>query len=293
MEHAGEAAVQARAGVRVAPWGSARVGGEIPPAAAAFLAEQSMVVIGTAADDGAMWASALTGPAGFVTAPDDATVLVDRLPGQHDPLAGVFDVERDVGLIAIDLATRRRMRVNGRGHRSGGRLEIRTEQVYANCPKYIQAREPVVAEPGPTTVRRGEQLTAEQQQLISRADTFFVATRADRVGADVSHRGGNPGFVAVTDARRLSWPEYSGNLMYMTLGNLELDPRCGLLFPDWDTGATLHLTGRARVDWDARRAGATAGAQQVVDLEIEQVVQVDGASPLRWTFGGYSRFNPT
>jgi predicted pyridoxine 5'-phosphate oxidase superfamily flavin-nucleotide-binding protein len=295
MHHAGEIAVQNRVGVRVAPLGSSRVGADIPPVASEFLAEQQTIVLGAADADGAMWATMLAGPAGFVTAQDARTVVIGRLPGDGDPLAGVFEtahVDHEVGMLALDAATRRRMRINGRAHRDGGEIVVSTDQVYANCPRYIQARRPVATEAGSRTVHRGDALTDAQQAAIARADTFFLATQADGVGADVSHRGGNPGFLAVTGPNRLSWPEYSGNMMYMTLGNLELDPRAGLVFPDWETGGLLHVTGRARTDWDPARAAALPGAKQVVDLEIERVVQVDGAIQLRWTFGDYSRFNP-
>jgi hypothetical protein len=120
-------------------------------------------------------------------------------------------------------------------------------------------------------------LTDEQRGWIAAADTFFVTSHAAGVGVDTSHRGGNPGFVTVTGHRRLSWPDYVGNSMYMTLGNLELDPRCGLLF----------------LDWDPDRVAATPGAQRMVDFEVDQVVQIDEASPLRWSLGTYSRANPS
>jgi predicted pyridoxine 5'-phosphate oxidase superfamily flavin-nucleotide-binding protein len=292
MHHGGEQAVQERVGVRVAPWGSARVGSEMPPVAAEFLAAQPMIVLGAAADDGSVWASLLAGPAGFVTATEPGSVVIDRLPADVDPLAGLFESERDLGMLGIDPTTARRMRVNGRARRDGDRLVVRTEQVYSNCPKYISVRAPFVVASAPGQARRGEVLTAGQQRRIGAADTFFVATRAAGLGADVSHRGGNPGFVSVTGERRLSWPDYSGNLMYMTLGNLEVDPRCGLLVLDWEHGGALHLTGRAAVDWDPDRAATVPGAQRMIDFDVEQVLEVDGASPLRWSFEKYSRFNP-
>jgi hypothetical protein len=80
--------------------------------------------------------------------------------------------------------------------------------------------------------------------------------------------------------------------MYMTLGNLELDPRAGLLFLDWEQGRSLQVTGRASVDWAPERAARAPGAQRIVDFEVERVVQIDGAVPLRWTPPQYSEFNP-
>ncbi|MEV0820596.1 pyridoxamine 5'-phosphate oxidase family protein [Nonomuraea rubra] len=301
MLHQGERAVQRRAGVTADGWGSAGVGAAVPPVAAEFLGLQRLVVIAAADESGTPWASALTGPPGFVTAPGDRTVVADRLPGPGDPLAGAFDgafdgapdIGRDIGILAIEPSSRRRMRVNGRARADGGRLVVRTEQVYSNCPKYIQTRTYADTPPstGGTAHVTGE-LTADQRRWVATADTFFIATWVAGLGADASHRGGNPGFVTVSGARRLTWPDYLGNSMYMTLGNLELEPRCGLLFLDWEHGHTLHLTGRARVDWDPVRAAAVPGAQRLVDFDVERVVQITGGLPQRWSFGKYSRFNP-
>ncbi|QYC41662.1 Pyridoxamine 5'-phosphate oxidase [Nonomuraea coxensis DSM 45129] len=293
MFHRGEHAVQRRAGLTVDGWGSAGVGTTIPQVAADFLAGQRLVVIAAADATGAAWAGALTGPPGFITVPDDRTIIADRLPGAGDPLAGLFATEQPLGMLAIEPATRKRMRVNGHAHDDDGRLMIHTEQVYSNCPKYIQTRAYVDDSPSTnrTAIVTGA-LTADHQRWIAAADTFFVATYVAGLGADASHRGGNPGFVTVSGDRRLTWPDYVGNAMYMTLGNLELEPRCGLLFLDWENGDTLHLTGRARADWDPDRAAAVPGAQRLIDFDVERVVHIAGDVPHRWSFGKYSRFNP-
>lgn len=294
MTHEGETAVQRRAGFTRSGWGSAGVRAFVPAVAAEFLARQRLLVIAAADAGGAVWASPLAGPPGFAAAPDERTVTVDRLPVAGDPLAGRFDEERDIGMLALEPGSRKRMRVNGRARRDGSGLVVRTEQVYANCPKYIQTRTPAGddAPAKPVAATWSEQPDDGQLRWITGADTFFVATRAPGKGADASHRGGAPGFVRATGARRLTWPDYVGNAMFMTLGNLELDPRCGLLFLDWEGGRALHLTGRARVDWDPERAAGVPGAQRLVDFDVEQVVEVAGAVPQRWTFGAYSRFNP-
>ncbi|GGS56882.1 pyridoxamine 5'-phosphate oxidase family protein [Actinokineospora fastidiosa] len=291
MHHPGEIELQRRVGMTRA-WGSGRVGADIPPVAADFLAAQRLVVIGAADDDGAVWAGPLAGPPGFARASGSRTVVVDREPVDHDPLGALFATERDIGMLAIEPASRRRMRINGRARQSGGALVLHTEQVYANCPKYIQTRTVVDGDDPPaTTVRTSTSLDADQRAWITAADTFFIATRAPGLGADCSHRGGGPGFVTVA-GDRLTWPDYVGNSMFMTLGNLELDPRAGLLFLDWERGATLQLTGRARADWDGERAAAVPGAQRMVDFDVERVVQIAGLALPRWVFGAYSKFNP-
>ncbi|WP_326820002.1 pyridoxamine 5'-phosphate oxidase family protein [Streptosporangium sp. NBC_01756] len=288
MRHAGELAVQRRAGVRAGAWGSASATPEIPAVAADFLRRQRMMLVGATGPDGRLWASALTGPAGFAEAVDERTIVIEAVPGEHDPLAGLSGGE--IGMLAIEPSTRRRMRINGTVRREGGRLIVHTEQTYANCPKYIQTRDVSAELAGPPAlVSTAGSFTAEHRAWIEGADTFFVATRAPGLGADLSHRGGNPGYVRMTGERRLVWPDYVGNSMYMTLGNLELDESCGLLFLGWESGDTLQLTGRARVAWDP---GDVPGAQRLVEFEVDRAVHIRGASPLRWTFEKYSRFNP-
>lgn len=283
MEHPGETDLQSRAGVSGRLWGSAHVGRTIPPVAAEFIGAQRLAVIGARDDEGRVWAGVLAGAPGFLSARDETTVVAAAVPGPLDPLAGAFDDGRDAGMLVIDFTTRRRMRINGTATREGDRLIMATEQVYANCPKYIQMREPADASASQAPDRTvADELTAAQRAWIESSDTLFIASQADPYGTDTSHRGGHPGFVTASSARHLSWPEYSGNLMYMTLGNLEVDSRAGLLFVDWERGATLQLTGRARTDWE----------RQVVDFDVEQVIQVAAAVPLTWTFVEYSKFNP-
>lgn len=283
MEHPGETTLQGRSGMSGRPWGSAHVGQTIPTVAAEFMSAQRLAVVGARDDAGRVWAGPLTGPPGFLSARGETTVVAAAVPGPLDPLAGAFDTGRAVGMLIIDFTSRKRMRVNGIATRDGESLIIETDQVYANCPKYIQMREPADAPTLPPPSRTvGAEITAAQRVWIESSDTFFIATQADPYGTDASHRGGHPGFVTTSSAGRLSWPEYSGNLMYMTLGNLQVDSRAGLLFVDWERGSTLHLTGHARTDRE----------RQVVDFDLEQVVEIDAAIPLTWTFVEYSKFNP-
>ena len=189
----------------------------------------------------------------------------------------------------------RRVRVNGRGVIKDGAILITTEEVYGNCRRYLQERifvgnrKPAVADQAASA---GSSLSASQQQQISRADTFFIATDQPDRGADVSHKGGNPGFVRVIDARRIAFPDYNGNSMFNTLGNLTDNPRAGLLFIDFDSGRTLQLTGRASIDWSPERVRTFAGAERVIDFAIEQVIDTPTGFPLIAKFRQFSRNNP-
>lgn len=293
MYHSGELAVQRRMGQEAI---ATRVGRmirtEIPAAAAAFLAEQPMIVIAAADDDGRLWTSLIAGPPGFVHAGDPRTILVDTLPAPGDPAREVLREGQQIGMIAIEPQTRRRMRVNGSAEPTETGLRIHPDQVYSNCPKYISRREitGVRASMEPPGAHRGESLTDRQQEVVATADAFFVGS-ADAIGnADASHRGGNPGFLQVLSPRRLRWPDYRGNSMFMTLGNIDANPRCGLLVVDWSSGSTLQLTGTAEINW--AEADSSAGAQCAVDFTVDEVVELTHVSPLRWSSAELSPANP-
>lgn len=297
--HEGERAVQERAGV--AAMASRLLNGihdTLPPIAQEFLGQQPMVILSSVDAEGAVWASLLAGEPGFVQTLDARTIFLDAEPLPDDPLhATLLTQDRPpVGLLAIELATRRRMRVNGNVEPlSEGGLLLHVRQAYANCPKYIQARSLVreaAAEPGTRVVRCGDRLTSEQQAWISRVDTFFIASFHPEGGADASHRGGNPGFVQVQDDKTLLFPDYAGNNMFNTLGNLAVNPRAGLLFVDFETGATLQLTGEARILWDTERIARFPGAQRLVEFQFASFLLTEQAVSLRWQFAQYSPFNP-
>ncbi|MBN3774458.1 2Fe-2S iron-sulfur cluster-binding protein, partial [Burkholderia sp. Se-20378] len=125
--------------------------------------------------------------------------------------------------------------------------------------------------------------------LLAQADTFFVAsanTSADAGaarGADVSHRGGMPGFVRVDDARTLTTPDFSGNRFFNTLGNLQHDPRAGLLFVDFDNGDLLYVAARAEIVWDGPLVASFDGAQRVVRFHVREVRRMRAVLPFRWS----------
>ncbi|MHA7664494.1 pyridoxamine 5'-phosphate oxidase family protein [Mycolicibacterium sp. HS_4_1] len=286
--HAGELAVQRRMGqAEIAARVGRMIRTEIPAAAAAFLIEQPMVVLAATDDAGRVWASLVTGSAGFVHT-DDQTITVGALPVPGDPLHNVLRrPDQRVGMIAIEPQTRRRMRVNGLTNPTDHGLQIHPDQVYSNCPKYISRRhiETVDADNPEPAVRHAEVLDERTLQVIARANTFFIGSADPDGNADASHRGGNPGFLQVLSPNRLRWPDYRGNSMFMTLGNISANPHCGLLIPDWETGTTLQLTGTAAIIWDE-------GPQCSVEFTVEEVVELTGVSPLRWGPAELSPANP-
>jgi uncharacterized protein len=252
--HSGELAVQRRAGVQAeaARLRPMMAPGELRGGAPAFLAHASFAALTARDRDGRLWTSPLIGPPGFMTATTATRLsLRDVLP-VGDPLHGLPE-NQPVGIVVMEFAAKRRVRINGTLVATGaGTLEVDVVQAYGNCPQYIHPRR-ISAESGASATdpdaERGVSLSADDIALIRSADTFFLGTTHPDRGNDASHRGGPVGFVRA-DATTVEWPDYPGNNMFNSFGNLEIDPTAALLFMDFDSGRTLALSGRAVVDWE-------------------------------------------
>ena len=272
--HEGELAVQVRAGVRAQ---AARLGGamlavpDLDGGIGWFLADRDFAVITARDAEGRLWISPLFAAPGFLEA-RDRTLRVHTTPGRGDPLHGLPPGQA-VGMLAIEFATRRRVRVNGTlTHSEADGLDLFVDQAFGNCPKYIQQRHLEHTEHRTADhVGRSDRLAPEHIALVKRADTFFLGTVHPTRGADASHRGGPPGFVRV-EGGQLWWPDYPGNNMFNSFGNLESDKTAALLFVDYDSGATLHLSGTAAVEWThAGIAGDDGGTGRRVRFAVESV----------------------
>jgi predicted pyridoxine 5'-phosphate oxidase superfamily flavin-nucleotide-binding protein len=258
--HAGELAVQQRAGVQAeAARLSAMVApGELRGGVAGWLAARTFAALTARAADGRLWTSPLAGPPGFLEAVSPAELALRSPLPAADPLHGLPSGQQ-AGLVVLDFAARRRIRVNGTLAVAGdGTLSVMVQQAYGNCPQYITPRavDPAVLSPGRSggpdadRVRRETTLAPREATLVRAADTFFLGTTHPGRGNDASHRGGAPSFVRV-DGDRLWWPDYPGNNMFNSLGNLAVDPAAALLFVDFAAGRILQLSGSAEVEWDA------------------------------------------
>jgi hypothetical protein len=264
--HAGELAVQARFDeVEIAARNGRAISNSIMRGAWRFVNEQVLVVLGTVDDAGAPRTSLLVGEPGFaaVVEPRRLTIELARLAAPPEPqLLARSSRDARVGLLFIEFATRRRLRVNGRAHLHDGTLVVDVEEAYPNCPKYIQARTPgtaVRSDPSNAAVRTFRHLELDHIERVRAADTFFVTSAAPGGNLDVSHRGGPPGFVRASP-HELVIPDYAGNHMYNTLGNLELDQRASILFVDFGGVRGAHAAPRTELELEGTvvlESGAT------------------------------------
>jgi predicted pyridoxine 5'-phosphate oxidase superfamily flavin-nucleotide-binding protein len=235
--HHGEKAIQAQLGVadRSEQLGRAMIRRFMPESHQRFFSALSLLLVGTTDAAGRPWASVLAGPPGFLRPIDPGVLRGQAQPIYGDPLTTGLAEDAYVGTLGMSFESRIRARLNGTiANVNAGGFEIRAQQSFGNCDQYIQTREPVL-EPGldaigeTRAVRRDEALRMTEAALVAGCDTFFIASQARGAGEssngiDISHRGGRPGFVLVAHESLLLFPDYAGNRMFNTLGNLQVAP---------------------------------------------------------------------
>ena len=274
--HPGELAVQRLAGVtgQAARLAGMVGAGQLSGGLGAFLAGRTFAALSARDRDGTPWVSPLIGAPGFLEVAGPTALHVHyRLP-KADPLHDLAPGQ-PVGLVVMEFAIRRRARINGTLLAvDGDVLTIGVEQAYGNCPQYIQSRHTVPTAPvDDGAARTGSTLDAADVALIRGADTFFLGTHHRTHGSDASHRGGTPGFVRVEDDGTLWWPDYPGNNMFNSLGNIAENGEAALLFVDFAGGIALHLTGRAEVAWtDHEIPGDDGGTGRRVQFRLDGYV---------------------
>jgi uncharacterized protein len=300
--HPGELAIHARFGTqeRMDKQGRRVIREYLPDQHRQFFAQLPYVIVGTVDAAGNPWASILAGKPGFVSSPDGRTLQVTAKSLFGDPLTTTLANGINIGLLGIELHTRRRNRLNGtvtETYTEGFGVQVR--QSFGNCPQYIQARMFELGEGNPAAPKPVHQITtlgAVEKAMIAAADTFFIVTayQDESAGAargvDVSHRGGKPGFVRIDDDHTLTVPDFSGNGHFNTFGNLELNPRAGLLFVDFTQGSLLYLTGTAEVIWEGVEIVTYEGAERLFRFQLNQGYRVEGSLPLRWSTPEFSPF---
>jgi predicted pyridoxine 5'-phosphate oxidase superfamily flavin-nucleotide-binding protein len=298
--HEGELAVQERAGERdLARRTGTGISSRIVEGALPFLERQRLLAITTAGDDSGLWTSVWCGGPGFVTSADGQRVSIRPAlmsVSADDPVFRRLAIGRDVGMLAIEITSRRRLRINGTvAMITADEIRIVVRESVGNCPKYIQRRDPrTVNTPLPgSSSQSGQALDDERRELFERVDTAFVGSLHPVRGADASHRGGKPGFIRVVNATTLRVPDYRGNGMFMTLGNFESDPRASLVAVDFEHGRVVSFSGDAHLRYGVEDPHhPTGGTGRYWELNVREWVQFDLPPSVRWALIDASPFNP-
>ena len=268
-----------------------------------FFASLPFIVIGALDAQGQPWASLMAGPPGFMHSPDPQHLQLQGSVLADDPLREGWKVGAQVGLLGIQPHTRRRNRMNGQLTEVGeGGATVAVRQSFGNCPKYIMPRQ-AVWQSGeadklggqPEVLDEGASLSVRARAIIEQADTFFIASASAQAqsqdvprseGVDVSHRGGLAGFVKLregADGTVLTVPDYTGNFMFNTLGNIVSNPKVGLLFIDFASGALLWLQGVAHIEHDSPEVAEHEGALRLLRIQVRQGRLHQRGWPLAWS----------
>jgi predicted pyridoxine 5'-phosphate oxidase superfamily flavin-nucleotide-binding protein len=116
-----------------------------------------------------------------------------------------------------------------------------------------------------------DRIDDEDREFIERRDMFFLSTVDHRGYPTCSYKGGDPGFVRVLDERTIAFPNYDGNGMYLSMGNVATNRKVGLLFIDWENPMRLRLHGDATVDFEDRLTAEYPEAQFIVRVHVREV----------------------
>ena len=260
----------------------------------AFFSLLPFLVVGSIDAQGKPWATLLSGEVGFAHAQEPAMLRVDAKPNISDPLHSAITQGAPLGLLGIELNTRRRNRMSATVSASDETgFSLAVTHAYGNCPKYIQVRAPeFIREPNaqaePIVPQAFTDLDDSRTSFIRQADTFFVSSyhldevdNPDANGVDVSHRGGEKGFVKV-DGNTLTIPDYVGNNIFNTIGNFLLNPKAGLVFPDFTNGNLLMMTGTVEILWDDDTEIVTMeGAKRAWRFTLDHGMLLKDALPFR------------
>lgn len=227
------------------------------------------------------------------------------------------DIEKGEGKmmagLSIDLATRDRVKFGGRLYTGtlstatnrGTRLaagvadmhiQVYVDESLGNCPKYLNKKAIRPHTPSPKSRDSDTVLSQKVLHLLNKADLFFISS-TDGKSMDVNHRGGPPGFVRVMannskDGVTLIFPEYSGNRLYQTLGNLHVQKQAGICIPDFDTGNVLYLTGTTQILVGSEAARILPHTKLAVKFAVVHKWFVEDALSFRGDVIDYSPYNP-
>lgn len=291
--HEGELAIQRSVGVVERMDGPGRnfVRKAMPEQHRAFFPMLPFVVLGAVDAKGDVWATVRAERPGFMASPEPEILEVGLPRDPADPADAGMEHGDAIAMLGIQLETRRRNRLNGVIRRTDAKgFDVRVGQSFGNCPQYIQPRSAAFVRdpdmPTATQPLHSGQLDDRALGMVEGADTFFVASYVDRANGerqvDVSHRGGNAGFVRVGADGVLTIPDFPGNRFFNTLGNILVNSKAGLVFVDFETGDMLQMTGNAEVLLDSPDIATFQGAERLWRFTPEKIVLRPDALPLRW-----------
>jgi ferredoxin-NADP reductase/predicted pyridoxine 5'-phosphate oxidase superfamily flavin-nucleotide-binding protein len=299
----------------------------LTPHAVFALQQAPLLAVGTLDSQGYPWTSIWGGSANF-SEPLGGGIIGTRtiVDGVNDPVVEALvgkaekgdmirGEEKMVSSLAIDLMSRKRMKLFGRmvagtisevdvEYAAGTapiagapekqdqiQLITKIEQSLGNCPKYLNQYTIQPALVSSKLVSRGSLLSTEAKAVVTNADMFFLSSSSGE-DMDTNYRGGPPGFVRILSDTEIVYPEYSGNRLYQSLGNLLVNPKIGITFPAYETGDVLYITGTVDILMEKEATTLLPGSKLAVKIRVHEVRLVQGGLPFRGVRKLPSPYNP-
>ena len=303
----------------------------LSPQLANHLQIAPLLALGTLDTEGRPWTTLLGGSPGLAGALGNGVVGIRvPVPVSHDPVVEALvgreaggEVVRAEGKgrmvsgLTIDLAARKRVKLYGRmiagaltaredevtdAEEKVAEVEVqlvlKIEQSLGNCPKYLNAKTITESPSKSELLSSSAQLVPRAVELLAKADLFFISSLSDDATGDMdtNHRGGPPGFLRLLsngpEGAVLVYPEYSGNRLYQTLGNLLETPKAGVCVPDFETGDMLYLTCATRILVGKEAQEVLPRSDLAVVLEVTGARFVGSTLTFRGSEGQRSPYNP-
>ncbi|KAI4727375.1 oxidoreductase [Aureobasidium sp. EXF-10728] len=301
----------------------------LSPQLSTMLQKAPLLAFGTLDPEGRPWTTVWGGRKGFSQPLGNSMIGIrTSVASTLDPVVEVLvgrdakgEIVKEEGNgrflsgLAIDLDTRKRVKLAGRmvagalGSTDGedgadanvqqgvlqlvARVDESLEQ--GNCPKYLNRRDISPAITNPKLISDSVPLHERAVELIHKVDLMFLSTSSG-TSMDTNHRGGPPGFVRCVSqdngCTQFVYPEYSGNRLYQSLGNLMLEPKAGFCFPDFETGDCLFVTGYTEVLFGKDAAEMMPRSNLAVRVTITAARLVASVLPFRGNTGEFSPYNP-
>ncbi len=298
--HAGETTLHKSLGIdsRLSELGKHFIRGYMPDQHREFFAQLPWVHMAAIDSNGHPWATVRAGAPGFLHSPDDKTLSITATALAGEPTDLCLSAGSKISIVGLEPYTLRRNRLNATVvDNSSGRMSVSVDQSYGNCPKYIQKRTTVLtAVESTVAISTHCSLDQTDTTLIRRADTLFIASRAEhltddpRYGVDINHRGGLEGFITVIDNSTILIPDYKGNNFFNTLGNIHLDPRVGIQIIDFKTATLLNLQGTAEILTVDDSGLLPPDTGKRIKVSIKRITRSTAAFPFKLSDPEYSTY---
>ena len=298
--HQGEIALQKKLGIdkEIGERTKGFIRSYMPEQHRRFFTSCPFTVLALVDDEGYPVAVPVWGEGDFIESPSPTQLRFSLQVQVWNMMLGALNLDviagSKIGIVGIEYATRRRNRLNGTiSHATDGNLTVLVDQSFGNCPQYIHKRNTTkkrrlaidgqldnsTSDNVNMTTTTTNVIDTRARTIIESAETFFIASRHRSLGQeaneglDVSHRGGKAGFVNVK-GNTITFPDFSGNKFFNTLGNILLDPRVGLCFWDNETGDLFFVKAKAKVKPIESKASVFKGAERFVSLSVISVTHI-------------------